>query len=231
MLCLTLGTLDALARSLPVQFVISAITWAVFLLMLILGPTRYRVPAIVIVLVATDFECFGSLLCGFYQYRLHNLPLYVPAGHGIFYLAARQVLDLAELQRHRKLVVRAVFIVSAAWMLHGLFISPHPDLEGAIWWMLLAYFLWRRRDPLLYAVTFVLTMGLEYYGTASGAWHWAASLPGTGLPSGNPPSACAAGYCVLDASAMRLVRLWQQRAGVRNVRRNASLRARLADER
>ena len=75
---------------------------------------------------------------------------------------------------------------------------------GALCWLMLIFFLRRGRDPLLFAVTFGLTMVLEFYGTAVGTWHWAAVFPNTGLPAGNPPSAIGAGYCVLDALAVRL---------------------------
>src|SRR5258708_1831523 len=95
LLCLILGSYDAAQRTANAQYVIGAITLAVLGVLLVCAPPEHRLPAIMIVLVATDFECFGSLLCGFYQYRLHNLPVYVPTGHGIFYLCARRVLDLA----------------------------------------------------------------------------------------------------------------------------------------
>jgi hypothetical protein len=51
---------------------------------------------------------------------------------------------------------------------------------------------------------------LEFYGTAVGTWHWAAVFPHTGLPAGNPPSAIGAGYCVLDALAIRLADRFRQ---------------------
>jgi hypothetical protein len=208
-LCLILGSYDAARQTVEAQYVIGAITLAVLGALLAGAPPEHRLPTIMIVVVATDFECFGSLLCGFYQYRLHNLPVYVPTGHGIFYLCARRVLDVAGVKCAGRKIVVVVVAASGAWVLHGLFLSTTPDFEGALWWVLLVYFLWRRNDPLLYAVTFALTMGLEFYGTGIGAWHWAPHFPGTTIPAGNPPSACAAGYCVLDASAMRLVRLWR----------------------
>jgi hypothetical protein len=210
LMCLVLGTYDAAQRTLQAQYLVGAVTTAVLIAMLVWAPPAHRLPTIVIVLVATDFECFGSLLCGFYQYRLHNLPVYVPAGHGIFYLYARRVLDLPGIRVAGRQIVAVVVVASGAWVAHGLLFSAVADVAGALWWLLLLYFLYRRNDPLLYAVTFALTMCLEFYGTGIGAWHWAAHFPGTTIPAANPPSACAAGYCVLDAAAMRLVRLCQR---------------------
>jgi len=211
LLCALLGTVDATWHGIFTEYCIGAVTWLVFLLLLARAPHEHRLPAIIVVLVATDYECFGSLLCGFYQYRLHNLPVFVPAGHGIFYLSARRLLDTSAIIRFRRPIIMAAILLSGLWVFHGLFIGPRADVEGAMWWVLLLYFLWRKENKLLYALTFGLTMCLEFYGTGIGAWHWATSFPGTSFPSANPPSACAAGYCVLDASAMRLVRLCRSR--------------------
>ena len=55
------------------------------------------------VLVATAFECLCSLILGVYRYRLENLPLYVPPGHGLFFLVAVRVADLPLLRRRSAL--------------------------------------------------------------------------------------------------------------------------------
>ena len=45
---------------------------------------------------------------------------------------------------------------------------------------------------------------LELYGTAVGAWSWAASMPGTGMPVGNAPSGIASIYVLFDIAAIAL---------------------------
>jgi hypothetical protein len=45
-------------------------------------------------------------------------------------------------------------------------------------------------------------MALELYGTAIGTWHWAHTLPGLGIPDGNPPSGVASGYVWFDVMGM-----------------------------
>jgi hypothetical protein len=57
----------------------------------------------------------------------------------------------------------------------------------------------RGRFALLYAVSFTMTMTLEFYGTSLGAWTWAARSPLAGLPAANPPACIGAGYCIMDA--------------------------------
>jgi hypothetical protein len=66
-------------------------------------------------------------------------------------------------------------------------------------------FLLRGSQPGLYAAMFVVVAFLELYGTAMGTWHRQPYWPGTHLPAGNPPSGVAAGYCVFDALALRLI--------------------------
>jgi hypothetical protein len=45
---------------------------------------------------------------------------------------------------------------------------------------------------------------LELYGTAVGTWTWAQTIPGTGIPNGNPPSGVASGYVWFDVTALAL---------------------------
>jgi hypothetical protein len=64
----------------------------------------------------------------------------------------------------------------------------------------------------VYAGAFVATTVLEIAGTQFGNWRWAETVPGIGLSQGNPPSAIAAGYCLLDAIVLFLSsRMWLAR--------------------
>ena len=55
----------------------------------------YDLDGVFLVVVATVLECVGSLIWGAYTYRLSNLPLYVPAGHGLFYLSALRAASIS----------------------------------------------------------------------------------------------------------------------------------------
>ena len=57
---------------------------------------------------------------------------------------------------------------------------------------------------------------LELYGTSIGTWRWAVTLPGLGIPDGNPPSGVASGYVWFDVMAMLVAPLLV--AGTRTVR-------------
>src|SRR5207237_2930519 len=137
---------------------------------------------------------------GVYAYRLHNLPTFVPPAHGLVFMAG---LSLSEALRRnaRALVVTAASIASA-WGLLGLTVLPRTDAAGALGVPLLLAFLWRSRARATYAAVFLVVGVLELYGTAIGTWRWAATLPGLGIPDGNPPSGVASGYVWFDGMAL-----------------------------
>src|SRR2546427_1905473 len=139
------------------QLALSLVAWGFLVAALALQSTAIRVQVIVLVIVATVLECIGSLVWGAYTYRLENLPLYVPAGHGLFYLSALRAASLPWLRRNARVVVVAVAAGATAWMLYGLAARPLPDLLGLVTWAIFIRFIVRGRYPLLYALSFAMT--------------------------------------------------------------------------
>jgi hypothetical protein len=178
------------------QSVLGLTAWAFLFIALWLQPPAVRIQVVVLVVLATILEIVGSIVWGAYRYRLENLPLYVPAGHGLFYLAALRVASLPILERNARRIVIGVTAGATLWMLYGLARPPLPDLLR---------FIIRGRYPLLYAVSFAMTTALELYGTGLGIWRWAPVLPGLMLPAGNPPTGIGAGYAAMDALTRRIV--------------------------
>ncbi|HYV23204.1 MAG TPA: hypothetical protein VEN31_11190 [Candidatus Bathyarchaeia archaeon] len=193
------------ASTLAQQSALSVLPWAFLAIALSLQSRAIRIQVIGLVILATALECLGSLIWGAYTYRLDNLPPYVPAAHGLFYLSALRAASLPLLQRHARAVVIAVAIGASAWMLYGLVARPLPDLLGFATWAIFIRFIVRGRYPLLYAVSFVMTTALELYGTSLGIWTWSPVLPVLMLPAGNPPTGIGAGYAAMDALTRRIV--------------------------
>ena len=187
------------------QAVLGLAAWIFLAVALRLQPPAVRVQIATLVVVATLLEIIGSIVWGAYRYRLENLPLYVPAGHGLFYLAALRVASLPVLKRHARRIVITVTVGATVWMLAGLVRPPLPDLLGFVTWAIFIRFILRGRYPLLYAVSFAMTTALELYGTGLGIWRWAPVLPGLMLPAGNPPTGIGAGYAAMDALTRRIV--------------------------
>ena len=190
------------------QLIISLTTWIFLIGAIRFSPWEERIQVFTMICVATLFECLCSLVWGAYVYRLDNLPLYVPPGHGLFYLTALRVAELPLLKRHARLIVCSVFVGATAHLVHNLFATPQSDLLGLVNWVIFLPFIVRSQFALLYAVSFTMTMALEFYGTSLGLWTWAAVLPLVGLSAANPPACIGAGYCVMDG----LTRLLAPRA-------------------
>jgi hypothetical protein len=180
------------------QYALAAVTWVVLAVACASLAWEQRAQVIGVVIFATVGEVTGSLIWGVYTYRLHNLPLFIPPGHGIVYLTG---IALASSVRARPLVVFAS-VGAIAWAIAGLTVLPRLDVAGAFGVPLLCAFLWWSRNRAAYAGVFVVVAALELYGTAIGTWRWQERLPGLGIPQGNPPSGAASGYVWFDVMAM-----------------------------
>jgi hypothetical protein len=187
------------------QLLLGLAAWVALGLALRAVPPLLRVQTLVVVVVATCAEVVGSIVWGVYTYRLENLPSFVPPCHGLVYLAGASLAVWAA-PRH-KLLVWAALVGVLAWGVAGVTVLPRADVGGAIGAALLAVYLLRGRAPEIYAGVFLVVAWLELYGTAIGSWEWAVTIPGTGVPQGNPPSGVASGYVWFDIVALALAPL------------------------
>jgi hypothetical protein len=184
------------------QLLLGALTWVALWLACRGVPPVLRAQALVVVVVATCAEVVGSIVWGVYTYRLENLPSFVPPAHGLVYLAGAALAAWAA--PRRELLVRVALVLVLAWGLAGVTLLPRSDVGGALGAGLLAIYLVRGRAPAVCAGVFLVVAWLELYGTAIGTWEWAAVIPGTAVPQGNPPSGVASGYVWFDIVALAL---------------------------
>jgi hypothetical protein len=184
------------------QLGLGAATWVVLLVALWRLPLERRLQTLLVVGVATCMEVVGSILWGVYTYRLHNLPLFVPPGHGLVYLAGISLSQTALVRARPRAFAGLVTACAAAWGLLGLTALPRFDLGGAIGVSVFLFFLWKGRAPAIYGGVFFVVLFLELWGTAVGLWQWHAVTPGLGLPMGNPPSGAMSGYVLFDIVAI-----------------------------
>jgi hypothetical protein len=184
------------------QLVLGALTWVALLVAAKPLSTERRAQVAVVICAATAAELTGSILWGVYSYRLHNLPTFVPAAHGLVFMAG---LALSQaLRRYARPLVVVAATTASVWGAVGLTVLPRTDAAGALGIPLLLVFLWRSRARAAYAGVFLVVAALELYGTAIGTWRWAEELPGLGIPDGNPPSGVASGYVWFDVMALLL---------------------------
>ncbi len=199
---------DAHVANVYQQTGLGLLTFGVLITVLRFASPLQRRQVWLAVLIATAGELYFSLGVGLYRYRFDNVPLYVPAGHGLVYYFALSAARTPLMIRRRTFLVRVALILASAWALLGLTLLPlltgRLDMTGALLWPLFAYFTLRSRQAPVYAAAFLMTSVLELFGTGFHNWTWQAVAPISHLHQGNPPSVIAGAYCVLDATVLRL---------------------------
>jgi hypothetical protein len=186
------------------QRLVGVLTWAVLIAILRRQPRSVRLQVGVVIVLATCVEYAASPLLGLYTYRLHNVPMYVPPGHGLVYLAALSIGRSPLASRLRIPLIAFALVVCGAWALWGALLAPRRDLLGAVMYLFLVRFILVGRQPLVYAGAFLVCSYLELVGTGIGAWRWALHDPTGALSIGNPPSGIPGGYCFLDAFGLAM---------------------------
>jgi hypothetical protein len=186
------------------QLVLGLAAWLVFLVALRPLTPEGRLRALLVVAAATCMEVVGSILWGVYTYRLGNLPLFVPPGHGLVYLTGLSLTQTPLVSRHQRAFLGVVGAIALSWAVAGLTVLPRLDASGALGMSVFLVFLLFGRARALYAGVFLVVALLELSGTAVGVWAWKEVVPGLQLPSGNPPSGAASGYVLFDIVAIAL---------------------------
>ncbi len=195
--------LDIHTRNLWQQDVLGLLSFCVLAFWTRFSPPNERRQVWIMVGVATCIEIWSSVIWGIYRYRFHNMPLFVPWGHGLVYLFARTPIML----KHGRAISRAALYLATAWAAFGLTAEPlltgRLDVTGAMFWPLFVWFMRRPSAP-IYAAAFFVTSYLEIIGTHFGNWTWQIYAPVSHIATGNPPSVISAGYCIMDFLAIAI---------------------------
>ncbi len=140
----------------------------------------------------TAGEMLASLVWGLYRYRLHNVPLFIPPGHVLMLLVALYLrARVGQWVVAASVLVAVLYAASALYSGHDMFsVVLTPLFLGALVF---------GRSRKLYAITFLMAIPLELYGTWMGNWRWEAHVPGMDLTMANPPICVGAIYCLRDA--------------------------------
>lgn len=156
------------------------------------------------IVYATLGECFLSLVWGMYDYRLDNIPAFVPPGHALLLM-----LGIIIARRLRDWITWVVPLASAPFVL--LLAFTGIDTFGLLLFAILILCMTFSHARKLYAVMFVLSLTMEIYGTWLGNWVWRPVVPWLGLTTTNPPLAAGVFYCMLDLLVMSTVKAWRER--------------------
>jgi hypothetical protein len=210
------------------QAVFGAGTWLLLAALLRRESGMVRAQTLVVVTLATGVEYTFSPLLEAYVYRIGTVPLFVPPGHGLVYLAALALGRSPLFRRNRRVLVTATVVLGGGWAVWGVVASDRPDVLGAFWFCCLIGFLAWGPSRMVYVGAFVVVSYLELAGTALGTWSWAPSDPVLHvIGQGNPPSGASGGYGWFDLYALlfapRLLGSWLR---VRNLAAAVTRRAR-----
>ncbi len=154
-------------------------------------------------IIATLGELVLSLGFEFYQYRLNNIPFFVPPGH-----VALFIIGMICAPRLPRWIIWVVPLVTVPWLL--LLLQIGADQLSLVFFGLFVLCLWLGKAKKLYATMFIFAAVLEIFGTAWGCWTWQLDTT-IGLSSANPPLCVGALYCVLDALTSKVVKIVRQR--------------------
>ena len=173
------------------QNVVSAVVWLVCLGLWVRSAPRARPALLACLMFATVGEVILSLVWGLYEYRLRNIPLFVPPGHVLLFYLGMQIAERLPPRSEWWVALLALPVVMVfAW--------DGRDTLGPVLYAFFILCMLASPSRKLYATMFVLSLVLELYGTWIGNWVWAPEVPGLGLTQLNPPVAAGAFYCVLD---------------------------------
>ena len=185
----------------PGQLAVNALAWLVFVTLWTRSGPSQRPMLLACLLFATAGEVFLSLVWGLYEYRLGNIPLFVPPGHVLLFFLGMQIASRLPEKSEWWIAALALPVI-------GLFAWNGRDTLGPLLFLLFAACLYLSPSRRLYATMFVLALAMEIYGTWLGNWTWSRDVPWLGLTADNPPIAAGAFYCVLDLLVVTATIKW-----------------------
>jgi len=173
------------------QPVVSVWAWTALAWIIANSSLAHRVELAICVVLATAGELFLKDVWGLYDYRLDNLPLFIPAGHALVYAAASRLSAAAPPWLPGAAV--AACIAATGWGA-----ARGYDTFGLVWGAVFVLVVWRSANPRLCATLFVFALAVETWGTALGGWRYYTVEPWFGLTTTNPPVWIGAVYCTLE---------------------------------
>lgn len=185
------------------QLAVSVLAWAVLARLWLLSAPAQRPALLACLVYATAGEVFLSLVWGLYDYRLGNIPLFVPPGHVLLFTLGTRLADRLEDGAEWWIAALALPLVAGfAW--------SGRDTLGPLLYALFVACMALSPSRKLYATMLVVSLAMELWGTWLGNWTWRREVPWLGLVTDNPPLAAGAFYATLDLLVVSTVAAWRR---------------------
>lgn len=205
---LFLDSEDLAARYSNGQLLANLLTLGFFIWVLHGSNPRLRRQMLIGVAVATIGEICFALLIGMYEYRLHNVPLYVPPGHAILYAAVFQFTREPWVRRYAREVTLCCYAIGATFSIGWLLV--YNDVYGCICFgVFSALIFYKRKSRLFFVSMYLLVAYLELIGTYFQCWSWPPFLLNKwpAIASANPPSGISVFYMGFDIACLGFYKL------------------------
>ncbi|MDH5265025.1 MAG: hypothetical protein OEX21_09775 [Betaproteobacteria bacterium] len=187
----------------PGQLAVSVVAWAVLARLWLVSAPAQRPALLACLVYATAGEVFLSLVWGLYDYRLGNIPLFVPPGHVLLFTLGTRLADRLEDGAEWWIAALALPLVAGfAW--------SGRDTLGPLLYALFIACMALSASRKLYATMLVASLAMELWGTWLGNWTWRREVPWLGLVTDNPPLAAGAFYATLDLLVVSTVAAWRR---------------------
>ena len=187
------------------QVAVNFLAWALLARLWLVSAPAQRPALLACLVYATAGEVFLSLAWGLYDYRLGNIPLFVPPGHVLLFFLGTQLASRLQHGAEWWIAALALPIVAAfAW--------TGRDTLGPLLYLLFLACMVVSPSRRLYATMLVLSLAMELWGTWLGNWTWRREVPWLGLVTDNPPLAAGAFYATLDLLVVSTVAAWRRQS-------------------
>lgn len=148
-------------------------------------------------------ELVFSIVLGMYEYRLENVPFYVPFGHSLVYAAVFYIQKEKWIQRNKShlafVLYWAMISYSSLWLLFD------QDILGFVCTLVIVLLLKKKTgNELFFLIMYFMVVYLELLGTYYGCWVWPDTWFSTlsWISSSNPPSGISVFYFGFDIGCL-----------------------------
>lgn len=163
-----------------------------------------RLLAMVFVPVGAVGEYVFSILFGLYEYRLENVPWYVPVGHPILLSMGWLLLELPWVRQHAEQLRRGLLALHIVVLIGVALVWG--DTVSAAFAAFGVYIFRKRPFALIYGVMGLVVLYVELLGTGLGCWAWAPTSGHGWLHATNPPYGAFFGYVAADVLVLKIAR-------------------------
>ncbi len=173
------------------QIIVNIFIWLFFFGLFKYANRSKQIALLLCLLYATIGEVFLSLIWQLYEYRLDNIPWFIPPGHALLF-----TLGLLLAPKMPNWIIWLIPTLTAFYTVFA--VGTGIDTLGGVLFIAFLLCLIFGKAKKLYATMFLLSLFLEVYGTTVGNWAWNYDEQWFGMTTTNPPVSAGAFYCMLD---------------------------------